>query len=78
MDSRNKKKKEILERRLEEYYVAETKILQGQEYSIGSRQLKRTDLSKVQEKIKELENALDALERYGSNKRKMRRVIPVD
>jgi len=78
MDARNKRKKELLERRLEEYYLAESKILRSQSYSLGSRQLTRADLSAVQAKIKELEAALDALETSGTTKRRMRRAVPVD
>lgn len=78
MDVGNKRKKELLERRLEEYYLAESKILRSQSYSLGSRQLTRADLSTVQAKIKDLESALDVLETYGTMKRRMRRAVPMD
>ena len=78
MNARNKRKKELLERRLEENYAAESKILRSQSYSLGSRQLTRADLSDVQKKIKELEAALDALETCGTAKRRTCRAVPMD
>lgn len=77
MTDRQKRKKEVLERRLEEYYIAESKILKGQSYTIDSRQLSRASLSYVQKKIKELEDMLDALE-TGNTKRRIKRVVPLD
>ena len=65
-------------RRLKEYYEAESRILQGQSYTIGSRQLTRSSLAAVQAKIKELEAELDALENRGSVKRRSVRVVPSD
>lgn len=78
MNGGNQKKRELLERRLEEYYLAESKILRSQSYSMGSRQLTRADLSAVQDEIKELEAALDALEVHGTTKRRTRRAVPLD
>lgn len=78
MAERNKRKREILERRLEEYYIAESKILKGQSYTIDSRQVSRASLVSVQKKIKELEELLEALDTSGSTKRRLKRVIPVD
>lgn len=71
-------KLETLKRRLKEYYRAESKILEGQSYSIGSRQLTRTQLSSVQSKIKELEVEIEALERYGTKKRRVVRAVPYE
>lgn len=71
-------KLETLKRRLKEYYRAESKILEGQSYSIGSRQLTRTQLSSVQSKIKELEVEIEALERYGTKKRRAVRAVPYE
>lgn len=67
-----------MKRRLDEYYEAESKILQGQSYTIGSRQLTRSSLPAVQAKIKELESQLDALESRGTMKRRTARAIPLD
>ncbi len=78
MNGRGRRKKELLERRLEEYYLAESKILRSQSYSMGSRQLTRADLPDVQDKIKELEAALDAMEKRGTTKRRTCRAVPLD
>lgn len=77
-NKRLEKKIQDVEDRLSLYRNAEKKILEGQSYSIGSRQLTRANLSDVQKKILELENELDALETKGTIKRKMYRVIPRD
>ena len=68
----------IQKRHLEEYYDAESKILKGQSYTIGSRQLTRANLADVQKKIKELEAEVEALEKRGTTKRQMVRVVPLD
>ena len=78
MNHVKQKKKQELERRLAEYYQAETKILSGQSYTIGSRQLTRTSLSAVQDMIKQLEAQIEALETSGTTKRRMKRVVPMD
>jgi len=51
------------ETRLQEYLDAEQKVLAGQEYSIGTRRLKRADLAEIragidywQQKVNELAN----------------------
>lgn len=65
--------------RLEMYYEAEEKILDGaQSYAIGSRNLTRADLGKIQDKIKELEAEKRLLESNSSGKRKVSRIVPVD
>lgn len=66
--------------RLEAYYEAELAILSGQEYSIGSKSLKRADLGHIRSAIKELEKAKDeitALETKGG-RRKSFRITPRD
>lgn len=64
-------------KRLQTYYDAEEAILSGaQSYSIGSRNLTRADLGKVQDMIKELESEVRTLEK-GSGKRKVARIVPV-
>lgn len=65
-----------MRRRLDAYYEAEEKILKGQSYTIGSRELKRADLTAVQKEIKELEVKIEALETRGTTKRRLMRVVP--
>ena len=64
--------------RLKLYIDAETKILEGQSYSIGSRSLSRANLAEVRVAITELEGKICALERHGTTKRKVARIIPRD
>ncbi len=64
--------------RLRLYIDAETKILEGQSYSIGSRSLSRANLAEVRVAINELEGKIRALERHGTTKRKVARIIPRD
>ncbi len=64
--------------RLKQYYKAEEKILNSQSYTLGSKQLTRADLSKVQSMIEKLESEIEALERRGTTKRSVRRAIPID
>lgn len=63
-------------RRLELYYKAEEAILTGQEYTIGSKKLRRADLSDVQAMISKLEKDVKALESGGKNRAV--RAIPLD
>lgn len=69
-------------RRLDAYYAAEEAILGGaQEYSVGTRRLRRGDLNVVRQEIKELEqkrNELECALAQGSTKRKAFRVVPRD
>ena len=67
---------ERAKRRLELYYEAEEAILTGQEYSIGTRKLRRADLGEVQSMIKSLENEVKSLEAGG--KSKAVRAVPLD
>lgn len=69
---------DIKKDRLERYYKAEEKILNGQSYTLGSKQLTRTDLARVQSMIARLEAEIAALESRGTTKRPVRRAIPVD
>lgn len=78
MNKNNEKRMDALWERLEIYRDAEPKILQGQSYAIGSRQLTRASLSSVQKMIKELETEIATLEQRGTTKRCMRRVVPLD
>lgn len=70
-------KLEMKKKRLEQYYIAEEKILKGQSYTIGSRQLTRANLVDVQKKIKELEAEVEMLEKRGTTKRRSARIIPM-
>lgn len=74
MENRMKLKK----KRLNEYYEAESKILSGQSYTLGSKSLTRANLKEVQNMIEKLENEISSLEIYGNKKRRVRRVIPID
>lgn len=73
-----KRKLEELRERLQLYLNAEEKILQGQSYTIGSRQLTRADLTAVQKKIDELQSQIDVVEARGTTKRRAYRAIPID
>ncbi len=75
-----KTQNERLERyrkRLEMYYEAEEAVLLNQEYQIGTRRLKRADLSVIRAAIKELEGQIETLECSGG-KNKAFRLIPRD
>lgn len=63
-------------RRLELYYKAEEAILTGQEYTIGSKKLRRADLSDVQAMISKLEKDVKALDSGGKNRAV--RAVPLD
>lgn len=63
-------------RRLELYYKAEEAILTGQEYTIGSKKLRRADLSDVQAMISKLEKDVKALNSGGKNRAV--RAVPLD
>lgn len=65
-------------KRLQRYYEAEEKILNSQSYSLGSKQLTRADLSKVQSMIAKLEAEITSLEERGTAKRRCRRALPID
>ncbi len=62
--------------RLEIYYEAERKVLRGQSYTLGNRQLTRANLSEIQKAIKDLENELEQLE--GRSRGFSRRVVFFD
>ena len=48
----------VLIERLELYYEAERKVLRGQSYTLGNRQLTRANLSEIRRAIKDLEAEL--------------------
>lgn len=63
--------KERLERyksRLNMYLEAEEAVLLNQEYTIGTKSLKRADLGTIRVAIKDLEKQIDLLESGGKNK----------
>lgn len=68
-------KLEKLTERLELYREAERKILQGVEYQIGDRRLRRPDLSAVRAAIAELEDEIAMLETPG---RGIRRAVFIE
>lgn len=64
-------------KRLEMYYAAEEAVLLNQEYTIGTKSLKRADLSTIRAAIKDLEGQITSLEVSGG-KNKAVRFIPRD
>lgn len=78
--TREQKSKKLgaLNERLQLYLNAEEKILQGQSYTIGSRQLARANLATVQKKISDLQSQIDVLETRGTTKRRAYRAVPFD
>lgn len=73
---RRKLELERAEKRLDLYYKAEEAILSGQEYSLGTRKLRRADLSDVQSMIRTLEKKIKSLEAGGKNM--VVRAVPLD
>ncbi|RDY30300.1 DUF6148 family protein [Lachnotalea glycerini] len=67
---------ERLQARLDMYYKAEEAILTGQEYRVGTRSLKRADLSEVSKMITEIEKKIAYEEKGGKNKSV--RGVPLD
>lgn len=67
---------ERTKRRLELYYKAEEAILTGQEYTIGTRRLRRADLEDVQAMIRQLENEVASMQTNGRNR--ALRGVPLD
>ena len=59
------------------YYEAEEAVLLNQEYTIGTKSLKRADLSTIRAAIKDLEKQIESLE-ANSGKNKAGRFIPRD
>ncbi len=67
---------ERAKKRLELYYKAEEAILTGQEYTIGTKRLRRADLEDVQAMIKQLENDVESIQAHGKNR--ALRGVPLD
>ncbi len=69
-------------RRLDLYLAAEEAVLAGQEYSIGSRRLRRADLKEIRDTITQLENKCQELQSQincnGKGLRRSYRIIPRD
>lgn len=63
--------KEQLQTRLELYLDCERKILAGQSYRIGDRELHRADLSTVQQMIDDLSAQIKALELKNGRRRQV-------
>lgn len=77
MNELRKKRLERYKKRLEMYYEAEEAVLLNQEYTIGTKSLKRADLSTIRAAIKDLEKQVESLETTGG-KNKAGRFIPRD
>lgn len=68
---------ERYKKRLQMYYEAEEAVLLNQEYTIGTKSLKRADLSTIRAAIKDSEGQIEALENTGG-KNKAFRFLPRD
>lgn len=77
MTERQRQKRDRYKKRLEMYYAAEEAVLLNQEYRIGTRSLKRADLSAIRAAIDELEDEIADLEDSGG-KRYAGRFLPRD
>ena len=56
------KSETVIVERLELYYDAERKVLRGQSYTLGNRQLTRANLAEIHKAIKELESELEQMQ----------------
>ena len=65
------KSETVIVERLELYYDAERKVLRGQSYTLGNRQLTRANLAEIRKAIKELESELEQMQgrSHGFSKR---------
>ena len=68
-------KLETLKNRLQNYLDAEAAVLRGQEYQLGSRRLRRADLSSIRQAICDLQDDIAAEEAVGG---RTRRVVFID
>lgn len=68
---------DMAKERLQAYYQAELAVLSGQEYRIGTRTLRRADLSEIRKAISELERQVKQLENQAAGNRsdRARRVV---
>ena len=55
------KSETVIIERMELYYEAERKVLRGQSYALGNRQLTRANLAEIRRAIKELESELEQM-----------------
>ncbi|WP_228728345.1 DUF6148 family protein [Brevibacillus composti] len=63
---------DMAKERLQAYYQAELAVLSGQEYRIGTRTLRRADLSEIRKAISELERQVQQLENQAAGNRSAR------
>jgi hypothetical protein len=63
---------------LANWMQAETAVAQGQEYSIGGRDLKRVDAKTITEKIKFWDNYCSKLQNGRNGGLRVMRVMPLD
>ena len=66
--------KEFVQERLKMWWDAEAAIATGQSYKIGSRELRRADLSEIRKQIEWWEKKLAELEKTGGLRRTFRAV----
>ena len=65
--------------RLRRYYEAEQKVLSGQSYTIGNRQLTRANLAEIRKAIDDLLDAGATLDDIAPDSRgRVRRVVFID
>lgn len=66
--------------RLDAYYEAELKVLQGQSYQIGNQVMTRANLAEIRAAIKTLEAQVESIKAQaeGRGKRKSFRITPRD
>ncbi len=77
MTNLQKERLDRYKKRLKMYYEAEEAVLLNQEYTIGTKSLKRADLSTIRAAIRDLEGQIESLEASGG-KNKAFRFIPRD
>lgn len=77
MTNMQKERADRYRKRLEMYYEAEEAVLLNQEFTIGTKSLKRADLSTIRAAIKDLEGQIETLEASGG-KNKAFRFLPRD
>lgn len=53
------------------------KAVNAKSYSIGTSALERQDLKDIEAEIQDYESAIDNYEKYGSSKRRAKRVVPI-
>lgn len=74
---RNKSQLARAEVKLEALNKAWEKAVQAKAYVIGSHSVERQKIDDLEEEIQAYETAIDNYEKYGSSKRRGKRVVPI-